>query len=84
MPPKARRSITVGEIYLAATPATDSQVLDNANKILDQLRNGASFAGYARQYSEAPPPLSAGTWAGFAPSSFRKSSLRHSAKCNRA
>ena len=27
--------------------------LANANQILEQLRNGASFAGYARQYSEA-------------------------------
>ena len=32
---------------------TQAQTLANANKILEQLRNGASFAGYARQYSEA-------------------------------
>ena len=43
----------VGEIFLSATPATESQILDNANKILEALHNGASFAGYARQYSEA-------------------------------
>jgi peptidyl-prolyl cis-trans isomerase SurA len=43
----------VGEIYLSATPATQAQTLENANKILAQLRNGASFAGYARQYSES-------------------------------
>src|SRR6185437_14192983 len=35
------------------TPYTEQQTLQNANKILDQLKNGASFAGYARQYSEA-------------------------------
>lgn len=50
---KGSQEFHVGEIYLSSTPATDGQVLENANKILDQLRNGASFAGYARQYSEA-------------------------------
>ena len=29
------------------------QVTANANRIIEQLRQGASFAGYARQYSEA-------------------------------
>ncbi len=38
---------------LSATPSTRTQTIDNANKILTQLRGGASFAGYARQYSEA-------------------------------
>jgi peptidyl-prolyl cis-trans isomerase SurA len=50
---KGTEEYRVGEIYLSATPATQAQVLDNANKILAQLRQGASFAGYARQYSEA-------------------------------
>jgi peptidyl-prolyl cis-trans isomerase SurA len=50
---KGTEEYRVGEIYLSATPATQTQVLDNANKILAQLRQGASFAGYARQYSEA-------------------------------
>jgi peptidyl-prolyl cis-trans isomerase SurA len=50
---KGTEEYRVGEIFLSATPATESQTLDNANKILAQLRNGASFAGYARQYSEA-------------------------------
>jgi peptidyl-prolyl cis-trans isomerase SurA len=50
---KGTEEYRVGEIFLSATPATESQILDNANKILSQLRNGASFAGYARQYSEA-------------------------------
>jgi peptidyl-prolyl cis-trans isomerase SurA len=50
---KGTEEYRVGEIFLSATPATDAQTLENANKILTQLRGGASFAGYARQYSEA-------------------------------
>jgi peptidyl-prolyl cis-trans isomerase SurA len=50
---KGTEEYRVGEIFLSATPATQPQILDNANKILTQLREGASFAGYARQYSEA-------------------------------
>jgi peptidyl-prolyl cis-trans isomerase SurA len=50
---KGSEEYRVGEIFLSSTPATQSQTIDNANKILEQLRNGASFAGYARQYSEA-------------------------------
>jgi peptidyl-prolyl cis-trans isomerase SurA len=50
---KGTEEYRVGEIFLSATPATESQTLENANKILTQLRGGASFAGYARQYSEA-------------------------------
>ncbi|HVM22970.1 MAG TPA: peptidylprolyl isomerase [Sphingomicrobium sp.] len=50
---KGKEEYRVGEIFLSATPATQTQALDNANRILAQLRNGASFAGYARQYSEA-------------------------------
>jgi peptidyl-prolyl cis-trans isomerase SurA len=50
---KGTEEFRISEIYLSASPATESQTLDNANKILAQLRNGASFAGYARQYSES-------------------------------
>jgi peptidyl-prolyl cis-trans isomerase SurA len=50
---KGTEEFRVGEIFLSATPYTQQQTLQNANKILDQLKNGASFAGYARQYSEA-------------------------------
>lgn len=50
---KGTEEYRVGEIFLSASPATQTQTLDNANKILAQLRGGASFAGYARQYSEA-------------------------------
>jgi peptidyl-prolyl cis-trans isomerase SurA len=50
---KGTEEYRVGEIFLAATPYTEQQTLQNANKILEQLKGGASFAGYARQYSEA-------------------------------
>lgn len=50
---KGTEEYRVGEIFLSATPATEAQAVANANKILEQLRSGASFAGYARQYSEA-------------------------------
>jgi len=43
----------VSEIYLSSTPATEPQVQANAQRILEQIRQGASFAAYARQYSEA-------------------------------
>ena len=50
---KGTQEFRVGEIFLSATAGNETQTLANANKILEQLRNGASFAGYARQYSEA-------------------------------
>ena len=43
----------VGEIFLSANPENREAVLQNALKIVDQLQKGASFVGYARQYSEA-------------------------------
>ena len=50
---KGTEEYRVGEIFLSATPTTQAQVLQNASKILDQLKNGGSFVGYARQYSES-------------------------------
>ena len=50
---KGTAEYRVGEIFLSSNPATEAQTLENANRILGQLRNGASFAGYARQFSEA-------------------------------
>jgi peptidyl-prolyl cis-trans isomerase SurA len=50
---KGTQEYRVSEIFLAANPASMPQALANANKIIEQLRQGASFAGYARQYSEA-------------------------------
>jgi len=43
----------LAEIYLSSTDATRSQVEANANKIVEQLRQGGSFLAYARQFSEA-------------------------------
>ena len=50
---KGSAEYRVGEIFLSATPANQSEALSNANRILEQLKSGASFAGYARQFSEA-------------------------------
>jgi peptidyl-prolyl cis-trans isomerase SurA len=50
---KGTEEFRVGEIFLSATPYTQEQTLQNAAKILDQLKNGASFQAFARQYSEA-------------------------------
>ena len=43
----------LGEIYLSATDENRAAVLQNAQAIMDQLRQGGSFVAYARQYSEA-------------------------------
>lgn len=43
----------VSEIYLASTPETAAEARTNATRIVQQIRAGASFAAYARQFSEA-------------------------------
>nr|WP_241233621.1 peptidylprolyl isomerase [Altericroceibacterium xinjiangense] len=43
----------LGEIYLSATPATRDTVFQNAQQIVEQLKQGGSFVAYARQYSQA-------------------------------
>jgi peptidyl-prolyl cis-trans isomerase SurA len=43
----------VGEIFLSANSENREAVAQNALKIVDQLQKGASFVGYARQFSEA-------------------------------
>jgi peptidyl-prolyl cis-trans isomerase SurA len=50
---KGTEEYRVGEIFLSATSDSVPQKMANANQIIAQLRQGASFAGYARQYSEA-------------------------------
>ena len=50
---KGTEEYKVGEIFLSASPAQMAEAMANANRIIEQLRQGASFAGYARQYSEA-------------------------------
>ncbi|MFL6844743.1 MAG: peptidylprolyl isomerase [Allosphingosinicella sp.] len=43
----------VSEIFLSATPETAAETRANAQRIVQQLRGGASFLAYARQFSEA-------------------------------
>ena len=50
---KGSDEFRIGEIFLTATPVNRDEVVGNANKIIAALEKGASFAGYARQYSES-------------------------------
>jgi peptidyl-prolyl cis-trans isomerase SurA len=50
---KGKDEYHVGEIFLAATPETEAQVMNDAARIVGQVRQGASFVAYARQFSEA-------------------------------
>lgn len=43
----------LGEIYLSATIENREAVLQNAQRIMQQLQAGGSFVAYARQFSEA-------------------------------
>lgn len=50
---KGTEEYHIGEIYLASTPETQAAVYENAKKIVDQVKQGASFSAMARTYSEA-------------------------------
>ena len=50
---KGTTEYRLGEIYLSATREAMPAVTENAKKIIDQLRQGANFVAYARQFSEA-------------------------------
>ena len=50
---KGKDEFHVGEIFLSATPETEAQVMNDAARIVGQVRQGASFVAYARQFSEA-------------------------------
>ena len=50
---KGKDEYHVGEIFLSATPETESRVMGDAGRIVGQIRSGASFVAYARQFSEA-------------------------------
>lgn len=50
---KGAREYRVGEIYISAPGGDVSQAVAKAEQIITQLRNGGSFANYARQFSEA-------------------------------
>lgn len=50
---KGKDEFHVGEIFLSATPESEMQVMQGATRIVEQVRGGASFVAYARQFSEA-------------------------------
>ncbi|WP_439532410.1 peptidylprolyl isomerase [Polymorphobacter sp.] len=50
---KGKDEFHVGEIFLTSTPETEAAVRADAQRIVDQVRAGASFVAYARQFSEA-------------------------------
>jgi len=43
----------ISEIFISATPETAVEARANAQRIVEQIHNGASFPAYARQFSEA-------------------------------
>lgn len=50
----------LAEIFLAATPENRNAVLENGQQIMEQLRQGGSFQGYARQFSQASTAATGG------------------------
>ncbi len=50
---KGKEEFHVSEILLTATPETEARVMNDAARITGQIRAGASFVAYARQFSEA-------------------------------
>ena len=50
---KGTQEYRVGEIFLTANSANGAEAEANAAKIFAALRQGGSFVGYARQFSEA-------------------------------
>ena len=50
---KGQEEYRIAEIFLSSTPETAAETQANAARIVEQMRNGASFGNYARQFSEA-------------------------------
>ena len=50
---RGTQEFKVGEIFISATPENAAEARANAQRIVDQLRGGANFLAYARQFSEA-------------------------------
>ena len=50
---RGTQEFKVSEIFISATPETAAEARTNAERIVEQLRKGASFRAYARQFSEA-------------------------------
>ncbi|AKM07823.1 peptidylprolyl isomerase [Pelagerythrobacter marensis] len=57
---RGKEEYRLGEIFLAATPASSAAVQENARQIVEQLRRGADFSVYARQFSEATTAANGG------------------------
>ena len=50
---KGTQEYRIGEIFLASTPETQAETMANAERIIQQIKNGGSFLAYARQFSQA-------------------------------
>ena len=50
---KGTQEYKIGEIFISSTPETANEARANLSRIVDQVRQGASFVAYARQFSEA-------------------------------
>lgn len=50
---KGKDEYRVGEIFLSAPPENDAQARATADNIIAQIKRGASFVAYARQFSES-------------------------------
>jgi peptidyl-prolyl cis-trans isomerase SurA len=50
---RGTREFRVSEIFISATPENAAEQQANAARIFNQIRAGASFPAYARQFSEA-------------------------------
>ncbi len=50
---KGQDEYRLGEIFLATTAETEAESMVQANNIASQVRAGASFIAYARQYSQS-------------------------------
>jgi peptidyl-prolyl cis-trans isomerase SurA len=50
---KGTAEFHMGEIYLSGTPETMNETAANAQRIMEQIQQGGSFAAYARQFSES-------------------------------
>lgn len=50
---KGTAEYRVGEIFLSASPENAAEIAQNAQRIIEKLREGAAFTVYARQFSEA-------------------------------
>jgi peptidyl-prolyl cis-trans isomerase SurA len=50
---KGTQEFRIGEIFISATPESAAEARANADRIVQQIRGGASFVAYARQFSEA-------------------------------